>query len=75
MGSTIMAESKKRVGAGRPAVPQPKRPIASFRGKPEFEQWFEGLKKHSRLAGATLIEHALIEYAERHGYEATPPER
>jgi hypothetical protein len=75
MGPTIMAGPKKQVGAGRPSVPQPKRPIASFRGKPEFESWFEGLKKHSRLAGATLIEHALIEYAERHGYEPTPPER
>ena len=66
---------KKRAGAGRPSVPQPMRPIASFRGKEPFEQWFEGLKKHSRLAGATLIEHALIEYAERHGYDVPAPER
>jgi hypothetical protein len=76
MGPTIMADiPKKRSGAGRPAVAEPKRPIASFRGRAEFEAWFEGLKKHSRLAGATLIEHALIEYAERHGYEEAAPER
>jgi hypothetical protein len=75
MESTMAEPKPKRRGAGRPAALEPKLPIASFRGKPEFEEWFEGLKKHSRLAGATLIEHALIEFAQNHGYDRPAPER
>jgi hypothetical protein len=75
MGSTNMAEPKRRRGVGRPTVPQPKRPFASIRGRPEFEAWFKGLSSHSRLSGSILIEHALIEYAKNHGYDVNPPER
>jgi hypothetical protein len=64
----------KNVG-GRPKVPAPKKPIASFRGTEEFAAWFEGLANHVHLPASVLIEHALRQYAERQGYKPPAPKR
>jgi hypothetical protein len=73
-GASTLMPPKKRAG-GRPKTPDPKRSIASFRGTTGFADWFEWLVTHRRLPASVLIEHALIEYAERHGYKPKAPER
>lgn len=71
-----MPRSKKQKSVGgRPKTPDPKKPIASFKGTVEFAAWFNGLVEHVHLPATILIEHALREYAERHGYKTPAPKR
>jgi hypothetical protein len=70
-----MTPARKRKAAPRPKGQELKRSIASFKGSADFAEWINGLAVHSRLTISALIEHALVEYAQSHGYEPTPPER
>ncbi len=72
-----MAKAKgKPKGRGRPPKPEgPKRTLASFKGSPEFAEWLDGLTAHARLTVSAIMEHALIDYAKKVGYDADPPER
>lgn len=71
---TTLAKPKKNLG-GRPKVPQPRVPITSFRGSPEFAAWFEGLCEFARLSSTSTIEHSLILYAREKGYTRPAPKR
>jgi hypothetical protein len=78
-GSELMPPKKKTRAKssgqmGRPKAVDPALPIASFRGKAKFKQWFEGFAKLCRVDNSTLLEHSLVEYAKVRGYEP-PPER
>lgn len=69
-----MARPKKRA-VGRPKNLGPKPTLVSLRGSEEYREWLEGLANRSHLPMAILLEHALREYAERHGYEKPQPRR
>ena len=66
--------AKKRV-KGRPRVPEPKTPIASFKGSKAFAEWFDRLVDHCRVPGSSVIEKALIFYAESEGFNEPAPKR
>lgn len=71
-----MPMPKKRPKAvGRPKVVEPKRSLASLKGGDLYAQWLNGLVDHTHLPITILIEHALREYAQSHGYEAVQPKR
>lgn len=73
--ATMTEPKKKRPRRGRPPVAEPRHQITGFRGRAGFAAWFDGFVQHERLPKATLIEHALIEYARMRGYKPKPPER
>jgi hypothetical protein len=73
--TATMAPPKKRKGMGRPKAEDPKRSLASLKGGERYAKWLAGLVDHSHLPVTILIEHALREYAERHGYTAPQPKR
>ncbi len=75
--SQTMAEPKKRKPVkGRPKGPKaPRKIIISFKGYEEFDDWLGRLAAYRRLPVSVLIEHALIEYAESHGFDDSAPER
>jgi len=64
-----------RPAPGRPKADDPKRSLASLKGGVKYARWLEGLAAHAHLPTALLIEHALREYAERHGYDQAQPRR
>ena len=74
----ILARKKK---LGRPKGENPPRQmIASFRGTPTFEAWFDGLVEHIRkqiswntLPKSAVIERALICLAREVDYEPSEP--
>jgi hypothetical protein len=70
-----MAPPKKKKAMGRPKASDPKRSLASLKGGGKYAEWLVGLVEHSHLPVTILIEHALREYAERHGYSAPQPKR
>jgi hypothetical protein len=49
--------------------------LATIKGGAEYAVWFDGLAEHAYLPFTILIEHALREYAENHGYTKPPPKR
>lgn len=71
---------KKRLGRPKGETP-PRQMIASFRGTPGFEAWFDGLVEHIRkqvgwntLPKSAVIERALTCLAAEVGYKpAVPP--
>jgi hypothetical protein len=48
--------------------------VAMLKGSGEYRAWFLRLVEHSRISGTALIDIALKEWAERHGFEP-PPKR
>lgn len=73
---TAMAAPKKPTNkGGRPKNADPKASLASLKGSEQYRAWLEGLAEHAHLPLAILIEHALREYAENHGYEPVQPRR
>lgn len=73
--SDVPPKKKRKISAGRPKATELKRPIASFKGTERFAGWFNGLMAHVRLPASVLIEHALVDFALKHGYNEPPPER
>lgn len=49
--------------------------VVSIRGTERWRTWLMGLAAHRRLKAADVIDQALIEYAERHGYNEPAPPR
>lgn len=49
--------------------------IAQLKGSAEWRDWFSRLTEFSRMPGAVLIDLALKEWAERHGFDEAPPKR
>jgi hypothetical protein len=66
-----------RLGAGRPKaeVKLDSTPVVAVKGRPEWAAWVGRLAQHARLTKAALVEHALLAYAERTGFEEDPPLR
>jgi hypothetical protein len=46
--------------------------VAMLKGSAEYRAWFLRLVEFSRINGTTLIDIALKEWAERHGFEPPP---
>jgi hypothetical protein len=69
-----MAKPKKNQG-GRPKVPVPRSMIASFRGSPEFAEWFQRLVAYLRIPGSSAIEKGLILLAREEGFDEEAPKR
>jgi len=72
---TAMATQRKTKPPGRPKADDPKRSLASLKGGVQYSEWFDGLVEFSHLPATLLIEHALREYAEKHGYSKAQPRR
>jgi hypothetical protein len=72
-----MARPKKKpaTSVGRPKSENPKLSLASLKGNAEYAEWLRGLVEHSHLPTTILLEHALREYAEKHGYAPRQPRR
>lgn len=72
-----MAEPKKRKPVrGRPKGEKaPRKIIVTFKGYEEFDMWLSRLAAFKRLPVSVLIEHAVIEYAEKHEFTDPAPER
>lgn len=74
-----MARKIKRLGGGEPAREQPdppaRRNVVSIRGTEEWRDWLMGLAAHRRLKAADVIDQALIEYANKYGYDKPAPPR
>jgi hypothetical protein len=69
----LMAKAKKRTG--RPKSPDPKRTIMTIRGNEDWRDWVHRLAEHMRLKSTDLIDRALVELAQRNGFEEPPPKR
>jgi hypothetical protein len=68
-----MARTK---GPGRRAAkPEPKKSVVSIRGTDAWREWLMGLAAHRRLRATDVIDHALIEYAAKYGYNEPAPPR
>lgn len=65
----------KKPTPGRPKTENPKRSLASLKGSEEYAEWLESLTDHSHLPTAILIEQALREWAENHGFTKPQPKR
>ena len=51
-----------------------RRNVVSIRGTEAWRDWLMELAAHRRLKAADVIDQALIEYAQKHGYiEPAPP--
>ncbi len=66
---------QKRKAVGRPKVPEPMIPIASFKGSKAFAAWFDRLLEHCRMPTSVVIEHALMEFAKTMKFQEKPPRR
>lgn len=73
----VVAVAKKRKpGAGRPKGPTPPRKtIAAFKGSEAFAEWFDAFVRHCRMPASSVIENALILYAEQREFAEPAPER
>jgi hypothetical protein len=60
---------------GRPKKPNPQKTILSLKGADEWKDWLARLTDFSRMPTAVLIDVALKEWAERHGFPDPPPKR
>jgi hypothetical protein len=75
MTLTMARPKKKPAPVGRPKTEEPKRSLASLKGSESYAAWFDGLVDFSHLPASILIEHALREWAENHGYGKPQPKR
>jgi hypothetical protein len=57
------------------AEPPARRNVVSIRGTEAWRDWLMGLAAHRRLKAADVIDQALIEYAQKYGYEKKAPPR
>ncbi len=55
--------------------PQRRGMLATMKASAEFVAWFRELLAYLRMPGATVIEHALIEFAKKSGFPKQPPPR
>lgn len=69
-----MAKAPKNKG-GRPKTPDPKKTIMTIRGSDDWRDWVHRLAEHMRLKSSDLIDRALVELADKHGFKERPPQR
>lgn len=69
MGTKATAMGRPKKKNGGPAVG------IAVRGSKEWRDWVMALADFRRLKATDLIDQALIEYAERHGFEKRAPKR
>ncbi|HWE39568.1 MAG TPA: hypothetical protein VG406_23670 [Isosphaeraceae bacterium] len=67
-----MAKAKKRSKA---KAEEPRRNVLSIRGTDDWRDWIHALADHCRLKSGDLIDQALIEMAQRRGFDVPPPKR
>ena len=60
---------------GRPPVATPKRNIMSIRGSEAWRDWLGELADHVHMPGTTLVDQALMHYAESKGFKKPMPKR
>ena len=70
-----MTAPKRKGTAGRPKAVQPKRQIISMRGSEEWREWLNALADHAHMPATTLIDQALLRYAQSVGFEQPMPKR
>ena len=59
-----------------PSRDRPRRPvILTMRGTEAWKAWIDRLARHCRLTTSTVIDQALVRYAEEVGFEEPPPQR
>lgn len=62
--------------AGAPkAAAVPRKSITTLKGSPEWGAWLERLADFDRNTIVGLIDRAVAEYAQNHGFEERPPKR
>ena len=71
----MATERKRKSAGGRPKAEDPKRSLASLKGGEKYSEWFDGLVEFANLPATILVELALREYAEKHGYSKGQPRR
>lgn len=49
--------------------------IVVLKGSAAYRDWLGRLTEYSRMPGAVLIDRALMEWAERNGFNEKPPHR
>jgi len=76
--ATTLAErpmaKKKSKSAPKPET-EARRNVVSIRGTERWRDWLMGLASHRRLKASDVIDQALIEYAQKYGYNDPPPPR
>ncbi len=77
----MVAMAKKKPGRKKGPIP-PRKIICTFKGTEEFSAWIDRLVLHCRAASgwpnitaASVIERALIAFAESEGFDETAPNR
>jgi hypothetical protein len=63
----------RKMGRKKSGKDEPKGVVV--RGSQEWRDWVTGLADFRRLKVTDLIDQALVEYAERHGYKPSAPKR
>ena len=54
---------------------EPRKNVVSIRGTESWRDWLMGLAAHRRLKAVDVIDQALIEYAQKYGYNEPAPPR
>jgi hypothetical protein len=80
VGRDVVAKKRTKPPESKPKSrpePEPERQpvVLTMRGRPEWKGWLKRLSKHCRLKVAVCVEQALMEYAERRGFDEASPER
>ena len=70
-----MANKKPKRPKQRPAAAESRQITVTIRSGQEWKAWVDGLADHVRLDVAKVIDHALIDYANKHGYKPPAPRR
>ena len=73
MGTATMA--KKKTTRKKPAQGGASTIAVTLRGSPEWKAWVEALARHTRLDVSKMIDRALIDFANKEGFDREAPER
>jgi hypothetical protein len=65
----VVNMAKKKAGDGE------RKSITTLKGSQEWAAWLERLADHDRNTLAGLIDRALVEYAQNHGFKEEAPKR
>jgi hypothetical protein len=71
----MLAVAKKKAPRGKAAPPKASTIAVTLRGSPEWKAWVEALARHARLDVAKVIDRALIDFAEKEGFDQEAPQR
>jgi len=68
------AKAKGSVAKSKEPAKVPRDMVVGMRGSPEWKGWLDRLADHCRLNKVDVIDLALVDYAQKMGFEA-PPKR